>query len=225
MWPWLLLLVTLGAQAQSVREQEIAECRPGEIATWNDARDHAAIDSPLQFVYDPAGAPPWFGRAEVYAALEKALAGWAPCGVALQLLPLGQAAPSARTIRVGWSDAGARGNFGLADTGRRSLSLGPAAFRLLRQRNLAHPAGEILQMVLSHETGHFFGLMAHSKRCVDVMSYYDDGQGGRCLLREASQFKSVVEYRSTLPTACDIARCRALNQAGRRSLNSVPSSK
>mgnify|MGYP002138443102 CR=1 FL=1 len=49
--------------------------------------------------------------------------------------------------------------------------------------NPAHPAGDTLQMVVSHEMGHFFGLMAHSRRCVDVMSYYDNGQGERCFTR------------------------------------------
>lgn len=211
-----LWLMPGAASASSVREQEIAECRPGEIQTWGDGRDRAALDAPLQFVYEPGGAPPWFGREEIHAALEKALQGWSPCGVPAQLLPLGQAAPSERTVRVLWSEAGSRGNFGLADTGRRTLSLGPAAFRLLRTRNPAYPAGQILQMVLSHETGHFFGLMAHSRRCIDVMSYYTDDKGGHCALREPGQFKSVPEYRSILPTACDIERCRAANRTGRR---------
>ena len=70
---------------------------------------------------------------------------------------------------------------------------------------------DTLQMTLSHEIGHFLGLMAHSRRCVDVMSYYQDGKGARCELREPSAFKTRVEYRSSLPTACDIARCRAVN--------------
>jgi hypothetical protein len=66
-------------------------------------------------------------------------------------------------------------------------------------------------MVISHEMGHLFGLMAHSRRCVDVMSYYKNGKGEACYSRDPSQINSVPEYRNLLPTACDIERCRAAN--------------
>ncbi len=210
-----LLLVVLAAQAAhadtgpNTRGAEIAECRPGELRTWGDGRDRAA-QQPLVFAYEPAGAPAWLPRREVHAALEAALAGWGGCGLAIQLLPLGQMA-GAGTIRVRWDDAGARGNFGLANLGARTLSLSPSLFALLRQRNPGHPAEQTLTMTLAHESGHFLGLMAHSRRCVDVMSYYDDGRGGHCELRDPAEFRRVTEYRSSLPTACDIARCRAVN--------------
>ena len=84
-------------------------------------------------------------------------------------------------------------------------------FRVLQQRNPAHPAGDTLQMVVSHEMGHFFGLMAHSRRCVDVMSYYDNGKGEQCRTRAGAMPAMRGDYRALLPTACDIARCRALN--------------
>lgn len=67
-------------------------------------------------------------------------------------------------------------------------------------------------MVISHEMGHFFGLMAHSRRCVDVLSYYDDGKGGKCIKRDPLDNGGVTEYRYSLPTACDIARCRQINK-------------
>lgn len=208
----LLLVASLCAGAQEPlksRSAEIAECRPGEMQTWHDGRDRAAF-SPLVFAYEPAGAPPWFARREVYALVETALAGWDRCGLHPQLLSLGQM-PTAGTIRVRWNEAGARGNFGLANLGDRTLSLSPALFKLLRERNPRYPAQETLQMTLSHEIGHFFGLMAHSRRCVDVMSYYTDGKGGHCELRDPAEFKRVIEYRASVPTACDIARCRAVN--------------
>jgi hypothetical protein len=209
-WGLACLLLALAAPARAdVRAEEIASCRANEIVTWKDGVDRPA-QLPLVVAYEGGGAPAWFSRQEIYAALEQALKGWSGCGLPTQLLPLGQV-PPAGAIRVRWSDAGARGNFGLANQGDRTLSLGPAAFALLHQRNPAYPALEILQMTLSHELGHFHGLMAHSRRCVDVMSYYDDGHGGHCELREPGAFKSRVEYRSTLPTACDIARCRAVN--------------
>jgi hypothetical protein len=84
-------------------------------------------------------------------------------------------------------------------------------FGLLARRNPRHPAAETLQMAISHEMGHFFGLMAHSRRCVDVMSYYDNGKGDTCSTRDGGSYKALPEYRSLLPTACDIARCRAVN--------------
>ena len=71
---------------------------------------------------------------------------------------------------------------------------------------------DTLQMVLSHEMGHFYGLMAHSRRCVDVLSYYHDGKGGQCFTRNPGLLKAFPEYRSSLPTACDIQRCRILNR-------------
>ena len=195
---------------KDVRAEEIASCRADEIKTWKDGRDAPAASRQLVFAYEPAGAPAWFSRREIYAAIEQALQAWGGCGLQLELLPLGQVAP-AGAIRIRWDAAGSRGNAGLADQGQRTLSLGPQVFALLHQRNPAWPAMDTLQMTLSHEIGHFLGLGAHSRRCVDVMSYYQDGKGARCELREPSAFRSRVEYRSSLPTACDIARCRAVN--------------
>jgi hypothetical protein len=114
-------------------------------------------------------------------------------------------------ILVEWSDIGSRNNFGLADVGQRKLSLGPAAFALLNRVNPRFDATQTLQMVVSHEMGHFLGLLAHSRRCVDVLSYYHDGKGGQCFTRDGAGIAGAGEYRHTLPTACDIARCRAAN--------------
>ncbi len=208
----LLAALSLGAAGRPdpvSREAEIAQCLVGEIRTWSDGQDRPAIAPRLQLVYDHAGAPPWFSAAQVSAVLQRAAQAWSPCGVPVQWAA--QATPGPGTVRVLWSDAGSRGNFGLADVGGRTLSLGPAAFRLLNQRNPSYPAAQTLQMVVSHEMGHFLGLMAHSRRCVDVMSYYTDGKGNRCSARSMSLLKSVPEYRSELPTACDIERCLSVN--------------
>jgi predicted Zn-dependent protease len=132
--------------------------------------------------------------------------------VAASVLPFSvQAADAPGSIAVQWSEAGSRGNFGLANLGQRTLSLGPAAFHLLRSRNPNYDASSTLQMVISHEMGHFYGLMAHSRHCADVTSYYDNGQGEKCFTRDAAQMKNFVEYRSELPTACDLQRCRIAN--------------
>lgn len=202
-----------GAAAfESVREQEIKECRSNELATWGDGQDRPAASSALTFTYNPAAAPAWFSEALVAAMVAKAANAWAQCGVGSEVLSWGaDRRPARDVIVVQWNEKDSGGNFGLANLGRRTLSLGPKAFDLLRTRNPAHDARQTLQMVISHEMGHFFGLMAHSRRCVDVLSYYHNGKGEKCYSRDPSQVRSVTEYRHVLPTACDIARCRQAN--------------
>lgn len=204
-----------GGDAAALRAQEIAECRPAEITHWGDGRDRPALASPLRLVYDPAGAPPWFAPQQVLQALLRAAEAWSGgCGVPATVLPLAPGASAERlpegTVLVQWNDAQVRGHFGLAHVGLRRLWLGAQAFHTLRTRNPAHPAETTLQMVISHEMGHLFGLMAHSSRCVDVMSYYTNGQGERCQSRaDITRWRG--DYRALLPTACDLARCRAVN--------------
>jgi len=214
--PLLGLLLGLAAAPiwalETIRDQEIAQCLPGEIATWGDGQDRPAVATPMVFVYDHTSAPAWFTEAVVLAAVKAAAQAWSPCGIGGNTAdqPAG-AAIAKGAIVVQWSDKSSGGNFGLANLTQKTLSLGPAAFQMLRTRNPAHDARETLQMVISHEMGHLFGLMAHSRRCVDVTSYYSNGKGEQCLLRDASQFRSVPEYRSAFPTACDLQRCRRAN--------------
>lgn len=217
-WVGLVLLLVLYAlasplQAQDTsRDSEIAQCLPGEIATWGDGRDRPAVASPMIFVYDHAGAPAWFDEGQVLLALQRAAAGWSKCGVPSRVeQQFSTTGTEAHSVAVRWSDVDSVGNFGLAFFSRRSLVLGPAAFHLLRSRNPAYDARETLQMVVSHEMGHLFGLMAHSRRCVDVTSNYDNGNGETCFARDRSQLRRFVEYRSSLPTACDIQRCKIAN--------------
>ena len=197
----------------SSRAAEIASCLPGELATWPDGQDRPAPGGAVWLVYRHAGAPAGFSELAVVAALQRAAASWSACGVpgevfseaAIGLQP-------ASEVQVGWDDAATRGNFALADMGRRRLWLSAAMFALLAQRNPRHPAQQTLQMAISHEMGHFFGLMAHSRRCLDVMSYYSFGQAGEtCRTRDGRPYTALPEYRALLPTACDIARCRAVN--------------
>lgn len=209
----LALAAQAGAQADSsLREQEIAQCRPHEVASWGDGQDRPAASAALQLAYRHDDAPPWFSADQVLATVQRAAVAWSACGIGVQVQAL---APGARVppgaVLVLWSDGAAGGHFGLANLRTHSLALGPAAFRMLNQRNPAHPAAETLQMVVSHEMGHFLGLMAHSRRCVDVMSYYDNGKGERCFTRAGGMPATRGDYRALLPTACDIARCRAVN--------------
>ncbi len=222
MLPLALAALCGPALAQSpeqirLREQEMAQCPLAEVPTWGDGRDRPALASPLRLGYAHAGAPAWFTAEQVMQALQSAATSWSRCGVASEVKRL-QASEELPTgaVFVHWSAAASRGNFGLADLGQRSLALNPAMFTLLRQRNPKHPAGETLQMVISHEMGHFFGLMAHSRRCIDVTSYYTDGKGGQCQAADPGLLKAFGEYRATLPTACDIERCRRANAAAPR---------
>jgi hypothetical protein len=198
--------------SDTLRDQEIAICLPGEIVNWGDQQDRAIARRALIFVYMHDSAPEWFDAEQVLGAIRLAALKWSQCGIGTQVVTLDDAKPSpADAIKVQWSDIASRHNFGLANLGNKTLSLGPAAFLLLRTRNPAYDARQTLQMVISHEMGHFFGLMAHSKRCVDVSSYYDNGKGEQCIIRGGGKLPPGVEYRSVLPTACDIQRCRVVN--------------
>ena len=213
----LLLCVTQNAAAaDTLRAQEIVQCLPGEVQTWGDGRDQPAESSTLNFVLDSQGAPAWFDEATVLQTVQKAATAWAACGVAAHVSAATSADAKASSsavgsVRIAWSESGSGGNMAQANLGQRSLLLNPAGFALLRKVNPKHDARETLQMVVSHEMGHFFGVIAHSRRCVDVTSYYDDGKGQQCSIRGGGQRQPGVEYRATLPTACDIARCRAAN--------------
>lgn len=210
----LFILASSTSQAiVELRNQEIAECSQGEIKTWEDNRDTAAKFSPIVFYYDHTGAPAWFSEKQVAELIERAASAWSQCGIpALVITKNNKAHPSTSIVSIDWNVAGSRGNFGLANLTQNQLSLGSAAFQLLNQRNPKHNALETLQMVLSHEMGHFYGMLAHSRRCIDVLSYYHDGKGGQCYSRFPDIIRKFPEYRSTLPTACDIQRCKILNR-------------
>lgn len=208
----LIATAQLAFALEPVRDQEIAQCLPGEMVTWGDGQDRPAISSPMVFVYDHAMAPAWFAESLVLSTVEMAAQAWSGCGVASRVLRgTAEAGWSQGAILVRWSEKGSASNFGLANLTQRTLSLGPAAFQMLKQHNPSYDARQTLQMVISHEMGHLFGLMAHSRRCVDVTSYYDNGRGEKCQMRGASQRSAFTEYRAVLPTACDLQRCRIAN--------------
>lgn len=203
-------------RAFETRKREMASCLPGELRTWPDGRDRPAGVDAVRLVYRHAGAPPQFDEATVLGAVQRAARAWATCGIPAEVLSEAAATlPGAPPVVVQWNEAETRGNFALANLGARRLSLSAAMFNLLAQRNPRHPAAQTLQMTLSHEMGHFFGLVAHSRRCIDVMSYYDNSHGESCSTRDSGSPRAVAEYRALLPTACDIARCKAVNGLGR----------
>ncbi len=212
----LLLVVALGPAAAldgTLRNQEIAQCLPGEAQTWGDGRDRPAVSASMVFVYDHAGAPAWLDAALVMDVLKTAAAAWSGCGVPGTVLRAERNTPyPPDAVRVGWNEAtGRAGNFGLANLGAKTLSLGPAAFELLKARNPNVYVQPLLQMVVAHEMGHLYGVVAHSRRCVDVTSYYSNARGEKCSIRGGGDIPPGVEYRASLPTACDLQRCRAAN--------------
>ena len=199
-------------RATRIRNEEIQTCRPGEIVTWPDGKDRVALVRPMRFSYNADGAPPEMTDELVNGLITKAISAWSGCGVGGELVPWrGRMEHRPDVVVIFWSDTDSRGNFGLANVGRRHLALGPAAFNLLRQRNPRHDFRETMQMVIAHEMGHVYGLMAHSRRCVDVTSYYTNAQGEQCVTASPLGRGGFAEYRHTLPTACDIQRCRSAN--------------
>lgn len=209
----LLVVVLLTApsvsayEAETVRRQEINQCLPGELMTWGDGRDRP-VSGPINFRYDHSGAPPWFAENQVILMVGRAAEAWSQCGVKGSFV---SGLVSSGAVLVQWSEKESRGNFGLADLGNRRLSLSAAMFGLLKSRNPRYDSTYTLQMTISHEMGHFFGLMDHSRRCVDVVSYYTVASQS-CYTRAAGGMKGVPEYRHLFPTACDIERCRAVNK-------------
>ena len=202
---------SLASTTGTSRADEIQSCLPHELQTWGDGKDSPTTHR--QFVFDYRhSSQTYFTQEEVSERINKALGIWQQCGLSLALASTSQQpTPSkAQQIVIDWDSKAAAIGIAVADLGRNRLSLNPKVFDLLLQRRDRTVALETLQMTLSHEIGHFFGMRAHSKRCIDVMSYYTDNQGNRCIIRNQAEFGKVLEYRSSLPTACDIERCRRL---------------
>ena len=147
-----LLVFGVGALARAnttLRDQEISQCLPGEISTWGDGQDRAALSSPLVFVYHHALAPPWFDATLVQKAVQNAAQAWSQCGVPSKVLSWpAEAELRQGAILVQWSEQGSRRNFGLANLGERTLSLGPAAFDLQKARNPAFDSRHTMQKVI-----------------------------------------------------------------------------
>ena len=209
-----LCMVAPGAAALSpTREDEIRTCSFPELPTWPDGLDAPLQHKRLQFIYTHAGAPRWMAAETVLSKIELSARAWSSCGLELLVVKESNAPllPVTQTIVIQWSDGQSLGNFGVADRINRRLTLGPSAFELLRAK-APEAIKYSLQLVISHEMGHFLGLQRHSRRCIDVMSYYSDDKGAECISVVPNWKSGYREYRSHLPTACDIKRCKALNK-------------
>ena len=198
----------------ALRESEIAQCLPDELVTWNDGDKDGKMLSPnMLYVYDHQGAPSYVSEDAVFSVLQQAASAWDQCGGQNSVMlkrDLFEDNVSAK-IAVQWNDKEKLGTIGLANITQKTLTLSPNAFANLRKTNANRNWLETLQMVVSHEVGHFQGLIAHSRRCVDVLSYYSNDAGEKCTIRGKGVMPQTFEYRALLPTACDIQRCRIAN--------------
>ena len=213
--PLLGLVVSLKSvfALDLTRAGEIKECAVGEISTWTDGADKAVPYASLNFLYNPTGAPPWFSENLVAELIQRASNKWSECGISAQSSIGDQPHYLMNNeVFISWNDIKSQGNIGASDLSQRRLYLSPSVFKNLREMRPSYDASYTLQMTLSHEMGHFYGLVAHSRRCVDVLSYYKNNSGELCNIRDRAEFARVIEYRSALPTACDIERCRRINR-------------
>ena len=198
-----------------LRESEINQCLANEIVTWNDGgKDTKMLSANMVYVYDHQGAPEGFSEEAVMASLKNASVAWDQCGGQNTVILKRDLSSSVAGLKISalWSDEDKLGTIGLANITKKTLTLSPEAFVNLRKANATRNLMETLQMVVSHEIGHFQGLTSHSRRCIDVLSYYTNASGEKCSIRNNGVMPTNIEYRSQLPTACDIQRCRASNQ-------------
>ena len=199
----------------ALRQSEINQCLANEIATWDDGgKDTKMMSANMVFVYDHQDAPEGFNEESVVATLKNASTAWDQCGGQNTVILKRDLNSSVTGLKITtlWSDKDKLGTIGLANLTQKTLTLSPEAFINLRKANANRNLLDTLQMVVSHEIGHFQGLTSHSRRCVDVLSYYTNASGEKCSIRNNGVMPTNIEYRSSLPTACDIQRCKAANQ-------------
>ena len=206
--------IATSASPTGLRESEIKQCLPNEIVTWNDGgKDTKMLSPSMVYVYDHQGAPEGMSEESVFASLKNASVAWDQCGGQNSVILKRDLNASVTGLKITamWSDKDKLGTIGLANITKKTLTLSPEAFVNLKKANASRNLLETLQMVVSHEIGHFQGLTSHSRRCVDVLSYYTNASGEKCSIRNNGVMPTNIEYRSQLPTACDIQRCRASN--------------
>lgn len=121
--------------AESLRTQEINTCLAGEIVTWGDGRDRPAGTSLLKITYNPGSSPDWISTEQVVGMITKAADAWSQCDVPIQMVAWNNSlAKQHDIVVVKWDEKGSMGNFGLTNFKSRTLSIGPNAFNLLKQK-------------------------------------------------------------------------------------------
>lgn len=211
----LVLFCFASKDSHASRDQEILSCLPEELKTWKDGVDRRISEQSVTFTYQ-SSSKSLLDEEDLKRMISRASEAWSDCGIRVELKEQNSSEANRRNgeITIKWADRSMEG-VAHANISSRELLLNPEVFQLLKKKGGFPLLKSSLQMTLSHEMGHFLGMMAHSKRCVDVMSYYTSpsGESGeRCIIRDPSEFRKFTEYRSELPTACDIDRCRKLNR-------------
>jgi hypothetical protein len=204
----------------AMRQEEISQCLDDDIKNWGDGeKDSKMLSTKMVFVYQHLGAPKSVTEQSILSVLKAAASSWDQCGGANLVISDRDYTTSivGLKITVDWNEKETVGTIGIANIAKRKLTFNPETVQKVIQINASKNLNEsylqeTLQMTASHEMGHFQGLSAHSRRCVDVLSYYSVG-GQKCTTRNGGSMPvSFYEYRSSLPTSCDIERCRIANK-------------
>lgn len=204
----------------ALRQEEISQCLTDDIKNWSDGeKDSKMLGAKMVFVYQHIGAPKSVSEQLILTVLKAAASSWDQCGGTNLVMSDKDYTTSTAGLKISvdWNEKDTFGTIGIANIAKRKLTFNPETVQKLIQINASKNLNEsylqeTLQMTASHEMGHFQGLSAHSKRCVDVLSYYSVG-GEKCITSSGGPMPvSFYEYRSSLPTSCDIERCRIANK-------------
>ena len=204
----------------ALRQEEISQCLTEDIKNWGDGeKDSKMLGAKMVFVYQHIGAPKFVSEQSILTVLKAAASSWDQCGGTNLVMSDKDYTTSTAGLKISvdWNEKETVGTIGIANIAKRKLTFNPETVQKVIQINTSKNLNEsylqeTLQMTASHEMGHFQGLSAHSKRCVDVLSYYSVG-GEKCTTRNGGPMPvSFYEYRSSLPTSCDIERCRIANK-------------
>ena len=204
----------------ALRQEEISQCLTDDIKNWGDGeKDSKMLGAKMVFVYQHIGAPKFVSEQSILTVLKAAASSWDQCGGTNLVMSDKDYTTSTAGLKISvdWNEKDTVGTIGIANIVKRKLTFNPETVQKVFQINTSKNLNEsylqeTLQMTASHEMGHFQGLSAHSKRCVDVLSYYSVG-GEKCTTRNGGPMPvSFYEYRSSLPTSCDIERCRIANK-------------
>jgi hypothetical protein len=202
------------------RDNEISQCKYEELVSWGDGEDYSVSKGLNTFIYDHSEAPIWFDEKLVLSLISKVVSEWSKCGVITQPKIIGVknyqiTENNKKIIIIKWSkeliSRDGEKSSSISNLNFNTIYISIDIFKEIKNKNPTNDYANTLQMIISHELGHFHGLMNHSRRCVDVMSNYTDGKGGHCFARDPNIIKLFPEYRSSLPTTCDIQRCQLVN--------------
>jgi hypothetical protein len=211
-------LPKISPAAQAERQRQIAQCNDNDMATTTAHGTQASYPvgySSLRFFYNPALAPEGANEAQMAAMIASAGAAWSACGIRGEYAgPTNELDARDNATVMQWfnSDGVPIAGYSKGST----IYLNIAVFQRWYDVSPKY-AMEALQQVIAHEMGHSYGVVEHSARCIDVMATYDafdKCEQSPVAPRLIEDGNRVFQLRAhTLPTACDIQRCRKVNSA------------